>query len=170
MKQIFLISSNPSGYEEHSIVVGFKETESEAKLAVDELKLSYRTAAAFYQDVVIPFLRKLREENPDSDLYNCKIEDIPRWPSGISQKDITPAMREEREAIKLRNQFALEEASRQATAYRVLEIKSMQSIISIHQEKPWFKKWFDVGDEHFTCSANGLVENNEYYFEPCFEL
>ncbi len=170
MKQVFLISSNPSGYEEHSIVVGFKETESEAQLAVDELKHSYKTAATFYQDIVIPFLRKFREENPDSHLYNCKIEEIPRWPSGISAKDITPAMREERDAIKLRNQLAIEESSREAEAYRLLEIKSLQPIISPYQEKPWFKKWFDIGEQHFTCSACGLVENNEYYYEPCNEL
>lgn len=170
MKQIFLISTNPGGYEEQSVIVGFTKTEQDAQAAVDKLTLNYRTALNFYNNTIIPALRKFREETPNTNSYNDRLEEIPKWPAGISQKDITPAMCEERDAIKLRNQLAIEEYSRQEKAYRILEMKSLELVIGFHQDKEWFREFFDVGEQHITCKAGHLVENNEYYFEPCEEL
>lgn len=174
MKQIFLILSNQSDYESHPIVVGFVSTQDEAFLVTETLKAQYRFAREFMDINITKAKAQFRIDNPDTyltTLYsNLKLEDIPKWPSGISEKLITPEMRQERTDIKKRNEIRLQDASMVASKYRMAELEYLQSEIDKVKDTDWFKKWFDVGPEYIHCKANGLVESYEYIYESCNEI
>jgi hypothetical protein len=96
MKKIYLILSNPTDYESHPAVEGFVSTSDEALIVTEKLKSQYKFAREFMDTNIARAELQFRTINPDSyltSLYSdLRLEDIPKWPSGISQKDITPEM------------------------------------------------------------------------------
>lgn len=165
--KIFLIYSNTSQYEESNIVLGFKMTEEAAKAEIISLKESYKKAYTFAHETVYPFLREFTAKNPI--VYIPQI-DIPRWPSGIKQTDITSEMLEERNSIKKKNQEILEKNSLLYAQSRKEEMLALKPLLAPVENEPWFKKWFFVTETSINCHASCLVEGYEFIFEECEEI
>lgn len=74
--------------------------EEKAKAHVEEMK---RRDAAHKERVesLVNFRQRWEEQNPGPTAE--EYHDIPRWGSGLSDKDITPAMREERADLRAKN-------------------------------------------------------------------
>lgn len=165
--EIYLIQTNPSGYEEHSEILGFKTTEEEAKLAVAELIDSYCKAKKFQTEVLGPAKSEFNRTNPISYVPLCA---IPKWPAGISHTVITPEMRQEREDIKNKNQNIIEQNSRTEVERLKRQMKFLSPLIQPVLNEPWFKKWFEINERFTNCSAHGLTEGAEYFYEACEEF
>jgi hypothetical protein len=165
---IFLVYSNTSEYESTNELIGYTTIEDSAKQSVTSLKESYLKAREFNDNVINPSLEEFAKNTP-SPKYPKHIEH-PRWPSGISQNDITQEMRDERQEV-------FEQNSKNTEAYNILyrewkdkEKEFMKQFISPVENEPWFQKWFDTDGDYIRCRAYGLVEGHEYIYERCEEI
>ena len=118
---IYLIYANSTDYDTEPYVVGFSFTEEEADNMVDEKTAIYHEAYKWE--------KKLQDKIQEFRLSVLKIEledriPIKKWEKGIHNKDITPAMRQERddtikenENIGLRNTLKNQERDKEELAY-----------------------------------------------------
>lgn len=166
--EIYLIYSNESGYEASNELLGFKRTEDEAKIAVIFLKESYLKARKFKKEIINPAFLKFQTKNPLPEYP--KTTDIPRWLPGMAKEDITQEMRDERKFLQDENAKILNDYSHLCADWRLREMKYINPLIQPVLNELWFKKWFEVSEQHINFRANGLVEGNEYIYEVCEEL
>ncbi len=101
MDTIFLITDNPSDFESSDSILGFTLTLDEAVNFVNVETERYKKAS-----VIINELEVLREEFISSleEIITENVLDVPKWKDGLSEKDITQEMRNERTKILLKNE------------------------------------------------------------------
>lgn len=167
---IYLIYSNTSQYESSNELLGYKNTESEAKAIVTTLKEHYTKAREFMDNVIEPAQKEYKKLNPPP--VSPKHIDHPRWPSGIGQSDITQEMRDERQSIIDQNTKNSEAYELLYHAWNAKEKEYIQQFVTPVQNEPWFKKHLNVEGRYFflKSSACGLVEGHEYIYERCEEI
>jgi len=77
----------------------------EAQIEADRLTAT-RKRIIENRKLVTEFTRQWNEQNPLDTSGLPEQKDIPKWPAGIAQKDITTSMRAERDEIKAHNDNA----------------------------------------------------------------
>jgi len=154
--------ANLSDFESSPEVLGFCKTEQEAKDKVNALVSEYRLVENFYKEINNK-RDEFRKENASP--TPPKLEDYPRW-FGIDQKNITQEMRDERKRIQDRNQMKQDAFSLKFKAYKEKEVEYVMPLFD-GRDKDWLEKWFHIGDQHISCYAVNLEENNEYFYEEC---
>ena len=100
MEEIYLIKTNPSDYDSSPWTIGFVLDEETARLVVEQEKTNYQLAQMIVSSMAIQrefFTETLLRPELEAE------EQWPKWASGICQKDITQAMRDERDGIKAEN-------------------------------------------------------------------
>lgn len=166
MKKVFLIYKNYSDYESCPEVIGFKHTSLEAEDIVSKLKAEYKKAYDFMWEVIYPAQKAYdaAHETPHQVL-----EDIPRWPAGIAEKDITVEMRSERNEIKAKNEEKRKFNMAAMEEHQKVKLVALMPLFD-SLEKEFVEKWFDFSRDYITCRARGLKDNYEYSFEECNEI
>lgn len=106
MNEIFIIEVLSTDYDTHDEVVGFAVTEEEAISKVAENNDLYKKCISLDEAVS----EKVSEyEKVHKDDYPFELQkEYKKWPAGTGQKDITPEMRAERDAVIKENTFIRE--------------------------------------------------------------
>lgn len=103
--EIYLIVESFFDLEPHEYIHGFCFNEKEAQEAVEKIK-SFNREVLSYKEELDNKIDNFNYPTPTPQLEE-KYE-LPKWPSGLSQKDITSEMREEKEYYKRLNEEILE--------------------------------------------------------------
>ncbi len=98
MNEIFIIRSIPMDYESCPDNIGFVETEDLAIKKVNHLNDILQKAKNLREQIYEYESKIIRPSLPPKGYE--KTPDLPKWKSGISEKEITTEMREERIRIK----------------------------------------------------------------------
>lgn len=107
MKEVFIIFACHNDYEAVPYPIDFKLTEKEAKEEVKKLGAFEEEADRLRSVIMAPSWGEMM-----ADSEKPVIKDIPKWPAGTGEKDITTEMRSERDRIKYENNLARQEFGR----------------------------------------------------------
>jgi len=153
MDEIFLVKNNPSGYEESPSIIGFTLTEDEAKAVVIKETNDYVTAK-----ILVKKLMAIREAYIETlpELIFDQRKEIPKWKSGINQKEITQIMRNERNKINDDNENVLKSNTQKAQERGKVIIEYLKSQLGETQD---CHKYIAFND------YLGSVGITEYYHE-----
>jgi hypothetical protein len=99
VKNKFLIIKDYNDFENTHYPIGYVDTKEDAISMCERLN-SYHEIAKKVLNEMSNYVKPIRNE----DLGLEKVSDWPRWKAGISEKDITKEMRDERNSIKRNNE------------------------------------------------------------------
>lgn len=125
MNEIFLIMTNPTGYDDSPEEIGFVLDEETAKNLIARISEEYRIAEKF-SEILWTARQKYRDALPKPDLEES-IE-IPRWNPGLGEKDITVEMREERKRLTDLQEEIAKRNSKKSKAFENMVEENMRHV------------------------------------------
>lgn len=163
MSEVYVILENHSDWDASPGMVGYVRDEVRAKSTVDKLKQEHLNIRAFSQK-----LRELEEkwENENPRPEPQPLRRWPRWPAGAGTKDITDAMREERENIKRENTAIKEQNNVTLQSW----MKRRKDATENFWKSALGRPWLIVRESSVSCSYPFLQEGNEYSYIKLDEI
>ena len=153
--EIYIIKTNPSDWESHPEIVGYKVSKESAEEYVKGASETYKLALAFQTE-----MWNIREAFGKTlpEIICEPTETITKWPKGLSQKDITPQMKEERETTQKRNHDKLVECFDKKRARNKIIANHMSS----YENK--FPSFIEFNEQNGMFSINEHLSEGEPFF------
>lgn len=164
MEKVYIIYKNYSDYDYPATVIGFKESEEEAKKYVNDLSNEYKIVSEKFDEL---WERRRRISEKFADPINKPVlKEWPRWASNIK---ITDEMRKERADIQAHNDELRSEYNKIVNENRRNIIEELKKTIT-PEESELVNKCITFEEYHFSFNYEDFIESQPYYYETCNKI